>query len=805
MKMRKLIAVLSAAVMLCAIIPMGIVSAEENLAPAYSNWTHSSSNGTDTATIEDQGDGTLKISYISNYGWAGFYLKLEANTDYDMSFQMKGSKSSRKTSVSIKDSGWTATIHKADWTSADLMGTDWISRSFTFNTGSTTSFVFLIQSGHSSAWDAWIKDVKIVKSGSGSEPETPVEPENPYVPVEGNLLQNPSFEAGSTSGWSSYSGTEVTQDVVHSGSYAVKSVNTTSEWGTMTKQAVSVKANTDYTLSYWYYYDGNDSSASFYAMANDPSGTSIVSKHIKNMTPNTWAQVTCEFNSGSNTSVTVYAKNGTANSTGTYYFDDFVLVSNGTTEPEEPETPSGGTEDPVAGNLIKEGTFENNSKSGWDVYNGTTTSTAAAYKGSYGLHCKGNNWGGIANTNVTTEVGKSYRLTFWYKINVAGFNWSILGVTTETKYGGYWQNTNLGTWQKIELEFVADDTAVKFKLSGLDGNSVPDFYLDTISIVEIQGPSNDGFILNGDFEVGTTIGWTTHQNTVVSDAAANGSTYGINLKGNGGWGGMLNQSFKTTKGLKYILTLDLKVNNYGTNMQVRNVADDANLASKWFDLKNNGEWATYTFEFTAISTDTYINFCGGGGGSSTGGEDVYVDNIQIVEIPCEHAWDSEQDADCNICGHIREVPFVVIMVNNGASASEEVKGLAFKFDIETIGAATDDNNKYTGTAKVKPYGNSDEYALISMGAVITNRTENSTEAMLNLNTVNGKSVIDIEAVYLLNTTDTSASFAARIVNIPESKADTQIYARPYYVFEKDGAEIVIYGDIVFQNYATVIA
>jgi len=76
--------------------------------------------------------------------------------------------------------------------------------------------------------------------------------------------------------------------------------------------------------------------------------------------------------------------------------------------------------------------------------------------------------------------------------------------------------------------------------------------------------------------------------------------------------------------------------------------------------------------------------------------------------------------------------------------------------------------------------------------------------MLNLNTVNGKSVINVEAVYLLDTTDTSASFAARIVNIPEGKEDTQIYARCYYVFEKDGEEIVIYGDIVNQNYATVL-
>ena len=798
MKMRKLIALLSAVLMLFAIIPMGTmtVTAAENLVPAYSSWT----NSTDTASFSEEADGTLKVSYISNYGWVGFYLKLEANTDYQMSFKMKGSKTSRKTSVSIKDSGWTATIHKADWTSADLMGTDWIERSFTFNTGSTTSFVFLIQSGHSSAWDAWLDDVSITKHTDSNDPETPDEPENPYEPVEGNLLNNPSFETGDFTGWSTYSGTTIVEDVVHSGKYGIKSVNTTTEWGTMTKQTVSVTANTDYILTYWYYYDGSDTSASFYAMANNSSGT-IKSTHVKNMTPNTWTQVTVEFNSSANTSIIVYAKNGTANSTGTYYFDDFVLVANGTTEPEEPDTPSGGTEDPVVGNLVQEGTFENGKTTGWSLHNGTAASTSAAYKGSYGLHCKGSGWNGIANTTVATEVGKSYKLTFWYKINTAGFNWSVKGVVTGTSYGGYWQNTDLGTWQILEKEFIADDTAVKLNISGLNESTSPDFYLDSVSIVEIQGPSNDGFIVNGDFEVGKLTGWSVHQSTVVSADAANGSNYGVNLIGNGGWGGMLNQSFKTTKGLKYILTFDLKVNNYGVNMQVRNVADDATLASKWFSLAQNGEWATYTFEFTAVSTDTYLNFCGGGGGSSTGGENVYVDNIKIVEIPCEHEYDSIQDDECNICGHIRPVDIVDIIEGGQTSISEDVNGLAFKFEIAATGATTDNNNKYvSGSASVNPYGNSNAYTLVAMGAVITNKADKATEALLNLNTTNGKSIINIEANYLLDSEDGSVAFATRVINIPDEGKDTEVYARCYYVFEKDGEQIVIYDDIVSKSY-----
>ena len=182
----------------------------------------------------------------------------------------------------------------------------------------------------------------------------------------------------------------------------------------------------------------------------------------------------------------------------------------------------------------------------------------------------------------------------------------------------------------------------------------------------------------------------------------------------------------------------------------------------------------------------------------------FVDNIKIVEIPCEHQYDGPQDADCNICGNVREVPFVDITTGGQTSASEDVKGLAFKFDLEVENVSMDNNHKYIG-ATVRPYGNSETYTLITMGAVITNKADKATAELMNLHTVNGKSIINIEAVYLLDSDDDSLSFATRIVNIPEAGKSTEIYARAYYVFEKDGEQIVIYDDIVSESYADAIA
>ena len=787
MKMRKLIALISAALMLCAIIPMCAMTVSAADAVLFDDFSDGNTDGwncSETIVVED---GAMKWTTAS---WQNLYynIKVAANTDYVLTFKMKATKA-RTVEFKFLNGSWGSSgITSYPSTSA----TEWTDYSYEFNSGSNTGLVLLLQSH--SAMDIYLDDIKIAEPAT--EPETPETPDEPTIT---NALTNGDFETGNLTGWSNYSGTTVTSAKVHDGSYAMTSGNTASKYQTMTKQVFAATPNTDYTLTFWCYYEGSNAQPSFYTYIQNAEGTSIASKTTYPSPSGAWEQVTVTFNSGELTSIVLYVKNRTAEDGGTYYFDDFMIPA---PEVEEPEQP-GEIVDPVipAGNLVSNSTFENNSKSGWTVYNGTAVSNAKPKTGSYSLLCKGTSWNGIAETSINTEVGKSYQLTFWYYIETAGFNWKVTGNSTGTKYVGTWENKNLGSWQQVTTEFIADDTKVTFTLLGLNESSSPVFYVDDVFIVEVLGPSNDGFIVNGDFEVGKLTGWSVHQSTKVSAEAANGSMYGVNLIGNGGWGGMLNQSFKTTKGLKYVLTLDLKVNNYGVNLQVRNVADDATLASKWFSLAQNGEWATYTFEFTAVSTDTYLNFCGGGGGSSTGGENVYVDNIKIVEIPCEHVYDSVQDDECNTCGHIRPVDIVDIIEGGQTSISEDVNGLAFKFEIAATGASTDNNNQYvSGSAFVNPYGNSNAYTLVAMGAVITNKADKATEALLNLHTVNGKSIIKIEANYLLDSEDGSVAFATRIINIPDEGKDTAVYARCYYVFEKDGEQIVIYDNIVSKSY-----
>ena len=105
------------------------------------------------------------------------------------------------------------------------------------------------------------------------------------------------------------------------------------------------------------------------------------------------------------------------------------------------------------------------------------------------------------------------------------------------------------------------------------------------------------------------------------------------------------------------------------------------------------------------------------------------------------------------------------------------------------------------SATVIPYGDGQAYRLLRVGAVMSNDTTvGGDEALMTLDSVNDDTTKDVPAVYMLTVSDSGCQFAVRVVNIPAQYADHPIYARPYYVFEKDGQEIVVYGTIYSRSY-----
>ena len=127
-------------------------------------------------------------------------------------------------------------------------------------------------------------------------------------------------------------------------------------------------------------------------------------------------------------------------------------------------------------------------------------------------------------------------------------------------------------------------------------------------------------------------------------------------------------------------------------------------------------------------------------------------------------------------------------------------GLAFKFALKTTGVTKD--NKYIGdltNATVDALLDGNQHKLVKMGAVVTNNeTIGTDEAAFVLGKAGTQGVadtIDINAEKLYNVTTTESFYAVRVINIPENHKGTMIYARPYYVFEYNGKQITVYGDI----------
>lgn len=284
---------------------------------------------------------------------------------------------------------------------------------------------------------------------------------------------------------------------------------------------------------------------------------------------------------------------------------------------------------------------------------------------------------------------------------------------------------------------------------------------DGTNVMEMVGGETP--VTNGTFEEGTLDGWTPYQQTVLSaDAALNGG-YGAHLKGNGTWDAMLEQkAIPVTDGGTYTLSLWYKANSEGANISLKGTVTGTQYAYVW---ANAGEWTHFTATFTAEGdTALLFNVCGGNTGTA---EDVYLDNVYLIP----------------------------------ADSTTKV-GVAFRVSLEGSRIYMEEDHWVNlDSATVIPYADGNAYRLVRMGAVMTNRQGESAYAeTLTLANVDGSHVLDIPVKYLMEADADGCTYAVRVVNIPLVHSADRIYARPYYVFEKDGEEIVVYGAIVSRSY-----
>ena len=780
MKMRKIIAVLSAVLMLCTLLPLGaLVSAADDAVysadfeSGLGTWASGDATNAPvevaTPPIANPNGGSQAMKHTITNGKYPYTvdktaITLEANTDYVMSFDTLATNAGWPVQALIGTNTWFGTMVAKSDAFSDTSATEWKTYSFEFNSGSNTK----VYAGVKCTWTnttLYFDNIKIVKK-SASEPEGGETTSTPILDKNWNDGEV-GFNAGSV----------VAEGPDGSNCYKW---DATGSWSSTSITVSPVETGVQYVVS-------------FKAKAASASGvfltfqdTAWYSNNYFNETVN----VTTEWKEYSvTTDIGRFCKNGSiyvkfqdTGAANTFYVDDLTISKVVTEGGDE------GGDDYSDTNLIVNGDFEKGSTSGWSVHNGTTVTEAAKMNGKYGLHCKGNNWAGIANQTITVTNGQAYKFSFWYYINSVGFNYKLTGTSSQTNYKAYWPS-NVGEWTKVEVEFIAtDDSQLLFNLSGYNGSSAPDFYIDDVVLVEMKSPSNDGYIVNGDFEVGTLTGWETWQNTAISKNAAYEGDYGLVVKGNGGWGGLLKQSFKVQPEREYILRYAVKAVSNGLNIKITDdlaVAGgeaNAKLWGTYYATSVSTEWKEVEYRFyTGNNTTASFQFVGSGIGTP---DELWIDNVSIEKVGGED-------------------PIPNTIVTGGQnSVAEDVSGLAFRFQINGSGAQIEDTNAYiNGSAQVKLYKDRDDlYTLVKAGAIVTNNMTVGKGDM-NLASVDGKKTINIDAKYLCEVNADSFAFAVRILSIPEANLDTNIFARPYFVYEDaDGNEIVEYGATKSENY-----
>ena len=708
------------------------------------------------------GNNAMKITSVYyNYfsDKAGF--KVERDTDYIFTFDILSGSAGRPVKAIVGTNSWFSTQVVVE--TFTPVTSEWQTISVNFNSGSNSTLYL----GWQASWDTgtyYVDNVSITKAPETEETD--------------NLVLNGSFE-NDEANWNVKNCTHSIVTDAIDGSKALQISNITSQYAEAAlSNVISTTPGNIYTIKWWSKRISNDTGA--FNLYINGSHTKVSGQNWMNKAASAgWVEheYVVKANDDCRSIQLKFSTEVSGGNPGTILIDNVQVYEQ---------------KQPSFDGWLYNGDFECGEATNWEIHQDTLVSRDAAKTGKYGLHLKGDgSYGGMANQTITTEVGKIYLLSMWMKANSNGTNFKVADANGE-KLAYTWFNKTEWTYQ--EFEFTATTTSTLLNFSGAGNGTAEDVYVDDMRVLELKDPSFDGYIYNGDFEAGSLVKWKSYQSTALSASAAHSGNYGAHIYGDANWGGLLNQTFAVEAGKTYKISFWYRGWSNGVNFNIKN--GDEKLVSKYFNFKYASGWEYYEATFEAgYATSLQITFSGSGLATTTAGQgthdECYVDDIKLENL-------SGDEIDRNN-----------LATSGGASVrdvDDGIRGLAFKFhldasEIQVIGGNGGNANEYiANTGKVDLYKYNDDIGnLVRFGAVITNDAAIGTGDM-TLADVNGEKVIDVPAKYLMELDETSTAYAVRIVKIPDAGVATEIYARPYYVYELNGEEVVVYGDIQNDNY-----
>ncbi len=284
---------------------------------------------------------------------------------------------------------------------------------------------------------------------------------------------------------------------------------------------------------------------------------------------------------------------------------------------------------------IINGGFETGNTDGWNTHQNVTVIGEAAHDGNYGARLQDNGtWGGIMDQTLTVEAGKAYEISFWIQVNKTGINLQIRdgGASGASLASGTWYDyNNHSTWTQKTYIVEPTTDAIFLNFCGAGGETpnpdmVTDTYIDSFIVKELKQPSFDGYITNGDFEVGDLQSWDPiwwAGNVALVEGGYN-SDYAMQYTSAGDYQSV-RQLVNVEPNTDYIVQCYAK-NVSNATLLAKSVSPDANI--KQAGMSGGDAWTLNTLEFNSgDNTQVYICVMG-----NVAGATAIVDDITMAKV-----------------------------------------------------------------------------------------------------------------------------------------------------------------------------
>lgn len=254
---------------------------------------------------------------------------------------------------------------------------------------------------------------------------------------------------------------------------------------------------------------------------------------------------------------------------------------------------------------ISNADFEEKTAS-WNLNNGSSIVEEGRGGSGYAIKVKGSQWSNV-NQRIKVEANTDYSLTGWVK-RVRGEGAHYLyakssdgGSFTELNGTKKWFTYMSDDWVMHRWEFNSgDNTELILYMMIEDADSV--FLYDDIKLEKLNPESFDGYIYNGDFEIGMSPGvWQLNDSYSIVEGGYDGSGYALYVEGKE-WTNA-NQTVTVETNTDYRMSVWVKrIKGTGAHRFCAKADGETvtalNDSKEWFDYTDS-DWVKHTWEFNS--------------------------------------------------------------------------------------------------------------------------------------------------------------------------------------------------------------